>query len=605
MHSNSVRIHFILFISILSGCLLTFGLAQPFQWSEAYAPTVYQGGTINITRFSDVATFNPAYYNSADDIATIGAMIGGPNLVYRDWIGNRRFQREDGTWNLFWAKNIEEVLPNQEYIVTLREGWHWSDGESMDVEDVMAAYTIHGDSEVNSNIQTCTLVEDERVIYEKISQYEYRIKLPKPVVNAIAKADCGSLPAHIFMPVYEAEGAQGIEAFWGVDTDIENLVSGGPYILKELVPGERMVFERNPYYGEMVQAADGLPLPGPEHFVVHFVEDSNAELSLVITGKADYYYPEDVEKLVAINAAIRNGSIKGQLYTDLGQGKLVDFITYNFNHTNVCKAVMFRDVRFRQAMSMLINREELVEVALGGAGSPARDFTTSAAAPFGADFLGDLPFDPERGLELLASMGYTAEDSDGILMNPETECRVEFNLQFNSGNTRRNQEILLISETARNYGIKVNPLEVDFETWLHSFAGDNDYDLTGQRTVNYDAQIWGLAGGDFDSPSLPNVFGLQQNLNAWNKSKIDIEPWEIHLDRLTKQMDQTLDLDTRVAIYRQRAEIMREYLPLTPLVAPSFYFYTSLRNTWPVEALNAASIEAPYRPGTFFSLLMK
>lgn len=596
------RIQLLIIVLIFA---LSLALAQPFQWPEAYAATVYQGGTINATRYGDITTFNPAYYSAADDIATLGGTTGGPGLLYRDWVGNRRYQQDDGSWNMFWASNIEEVIPHQEYIITLREGWRWSDGDPMDVDDIMAAYIIHGDPEVNSNIQTCTTVEDELVQYEKISQYQYRIKLPKPIVNALSSADCGSLPSHVFMPVYEAEGAQGIQAFWGVDADISSLVSGGPYVIKELIPGERLIFERNPYYGEMVQAADGLPLPGPEKFIVHFVEDSNAELSLVITGETDYYYPEDVDKLVAISAAIRNGSINGQLYTNLGQGKLVDFITYNFNHADVCKALMFRDVRFRQAISMLINREELVEIALGGAGSPARDFTTSAAAPFGADFLGDIPFDPDRALELLASIGFTEKDVDGVLMNPRSNCRVEFNLQFNSGNTRRNQEILLISETAKKYGVKINPLEVAFETWLYSFAGDNDYDLTGQRTVNYDAQVWGLAGGDFDNPSLSNVFGLQQNLNAWNKSKIDIEPWEILLDRLTKQMNQTLDLDARVGIYRQRAEIMREYLPLTPLVAPDFYFYTSLRNIWPIEALNAASIEAPYRPGTFIALLMK
>lgn len=266
---------------------------------------------------------------------------------------------------------------------------------------------------------------------------------------------------------------------------------------------------------------------------------------------------------------------------------------------------MFRDARFRNAMSLLINREELVEGALGGAGVPAKDLSTKAASPFGAEFLGDFAFDPDRALELLADMGFTQEDDDGVLMNPETGCRVEFTLQFNSGNSRRNQEILLISQTVSNYGVKVNPLEVSSEIWLNSIKGGSDYDITGKRMVDYDAQIWGLAGGDFDNPSFGRVLGLQTHHNSWNKSKVDIAPWEIQLDRLTKQMSQTLDLDDRINIYHQRAELMREYLPLTPLVATNFHFYTSLRNTWPTEALDANAIEAPYRPGNFLSLLMK
>lgn len=600
-----MRFAFSIRFIVCSFLLLSLAIAQPFQWPEAYAPTVYQGGTINVARYRALSTLNPVYYTSSDDNAFLGGMMNGPRLLYRDWLGNFGYRQNNGEWNMFWAANIEEVIPNQEYVITLRDGWRWSDGDLMDVDDIMAAYTIKVDPDIASPKRGCAVIEGELVEYSKLSQYQYRIRLPKPIVNALAKADCGALPAHIFMPIYENEGVEGIKALWGLDADVSTLISGGPYVPKEFVIGERFVFERNPYYGEMVKAFDGTPLPGPEQLVINLVEDSNAELALVITGKVDYYYPRDIDQLASIKAAILNGSITGELYANLGESKSVDFISYNFNHTDVCKAVMFRDVRFRRAMSLLINREELVEGALGGAGVPAKDLSTKAAFPFGAEFLGHFAFDPDRALELLADMGFTSQDDDGILINPETGCRVEFTLQFNSGNSRRNQEILLIAQTARNYGVKVHSFEASSEVWLNSIKGGSDYDITGKRMVDYDAQVWGLAGGDFDNPSFARVLGLQTHHNSWNKSKIDIAPWEIQLDHLTKQMSQTIDLEDRITIYHQRAELIREYLPLTPLVATNFHFYTSLRNIWPIEALNANSIEAPYRPGNFISLLMK
>lgn len=599
-------------MSILRNSLLTFlcslalwSWAQPFRWPAEYAPTVNQGGTINVTIFGDITTLNPVLMSSATETSLIRSQISTPSLLYRDWLGSISYQT-DGEWNMLWAANVEEVIPNIEYIVTLKEGWKWSDGEIIDVDDVIAAQTIIADKEVESNRFGCTHVDNEPVQIEKLGQYQYRVKLPKAVVNALASAYCGTVPEHIYMPIYQAEGAAGIKALWGVDADVSTMVSGGPYVIKEFKAGERIVYERNPYYGEFVQAADGLPLPGPEGLVVTMVEDKNAQLARVITGQADYYYPTSIDELASINDALQKGAISGSLYANISPGKRVDFISYNFNHTDVCKATMFRDVRFRQAISTMIDRQRLVDTALGGLGVPSRGVvSTAAAAPFDAPFLKNFEFDMDAGLELLNQMGFSDYDSDGVLVNPDTGCRVEFDLQYNSGNNRRSQEAAVISQTLKDFGVKINPREVSSDIWLKSIKGDLDYDLTGQRSVDYDSQIWALVGGDVDSPTLSNAFGLQANLNSWNKSKVDIEPWEILLDRLTKQMDQTLVLEERVRVYEQRVNIMRQYLPVTPLISPGFHFYTNLSNVWPLEKMNAYSIEAPYRPGNFMALLMK
>lgn len=580
-------------------------MAQPFQWPEAYAATSRQDSIVNTGLSSDLTSFNVLLSVDAVTETLISNSLGGPTILYRDWAGNKRLQQDNGTWNMFWAQNIEEVTPYQEYIITLREGWRWSDGEIMDVDDIVATHTLQRDPATESENYDCSVIDDDPVGIEKISQYQYRITLPKPMVNSLGRTDCRIIPEHIYMPIYEAEGAQGVKSLWGVDSDVATIVSGGPYVIKELLPGERLVLEPNPYYGEQVKAADGSALPGAKEFIVHFVEDTNAELSLVITGRLDYFYPADIDQLASISAAIRNGSIDGKLYANLGPSTLVDMISYNFNNEDSCKSSMFRDVRFRQAMSLLINRQELVETALGGAGIAAKDILTSASLPFGAEFLGDFPFNPEAGLELLTAMGFTELNDDGILMNPETECLVDFTLQYNNGNTRRSQVAIFIAQSLSPYGVKITPRGATSEIWMGSIFGGKDYDRTGKRSVDYDAQIWALAAPDVDSPSLAAALTLQGNSNSWNKSKVDIAPWELQLDSLTKQMDRTFDFDKRVEVYRQRAELMREYLPFTPLIAPNFHFYTGLSNNWADESLDAISIDLPYRPGNFISLLMK
>lgn len=583
-------------LALLIGC---FGLAQaqPYTWPEAYLASSRPGGAVKETSFGDFTTLNPVLTSNATENAVI-TMYAGPPAVNRDWLGTRTFRLEDGSFNLFWAKEIEEVRPDQEYIVTVREGWRWSDGVEMTADDAIATWTVVGDPDVESNNYSCSVVGEEPIEFEKLGKYQYRFALPEPQVNALAANDCVTVnrlvPAHVFMPVYQAEGAAGVKRLWGVDTPPAQIVSGGPYTLSEFRPGERIVLTKNPRYGEFVRAADGSPATGPDTWTVTLTEDENAELALVTTGQASFYWPTSLDQVRAVRDAVDGGTIPGAFYPNIGPDTLVDFFFYNFNNTDPCKRAMFRERAFRQAISSLIDRQALIDAALGGLGFAAKDWQSEAAAPFNAPELPDFEYNPNAGVELLRSVGFTELGGDGVLQNPETGCRAEFTLQYNAGNNRRAQEVLVISQTLAPYGVKVNPREVSTEIWTGAWEG-----TSVPRPYDFDAMMGGLAGGDIDNPSFDNGLRVASILNGWNKDKASAEPWELTMDRLTVRMNNTLDLGERVALYNERAALMREYLPLTPLISPAFHFYHNLSNVWPEEALDATSIENPYRPGSF------
>ena len=598
--------------ALLTAAVLAGSLAgaQPFQFPENYAPTATPGGNVNETIFGDFTTFNSAIIASANERAVV-AMTLPPDLVYRDWLGTRSFRNEQGEFNLLFASAIEEVRPEQEFVITLREGFTWSDGEPITADDFMTARTIKGDPDVQSNDYSSTVVGDteEPIVYERLGDYQFSVTLPAARVNAIFNVlTVGALPTHIYMPVYDEQGAEGVRALWSIDTPVDQLISGGPYVISEFRTGERIVLSKNPTYGENVQAADGSPLPGPDSWTVTFSEDSNAQVALVTTGQADFFWPSGLNDTQAIQQAVQGGSIGGQFFANIGPSGAVDFITYNFNSTDECKRTMFRAPEFRQAISTMIDRDALVQAAVGGLGYPAIDYGGGeASAPFDAATLEPFEFNPDAGLELLASIGFTEEGQDGVLRNPDTDCRVSFTLQFNEGNDRRAQLAQVTAQTLAEYGVEVNARQVSTDIWSQSIdAGfTNPEDESAGREVDYDAQIWGLAGGDVDNPSSVNVLGLAELLNAWNKSTTDVQPWEISMDRLSRRMDRTLELDERVAVFDERAELMREYLPMTPLIQQAFSFYTNLGNTWPEESLDANSIESPYTPGNYRDNVVK
>ena len=590
---------------LLSLVLMAFAsaaLAQPLASPENYAATATQGGGISEYLFQDITTLNPIISSSAGEVALMG-MYAGPGIVGRDWIGTRTFKNEDGSYNtdLGWASEVEEVVPDKEFVITLREGWQWSDGTEMTVDDVIASTTIVADPAVESNYYSlCVIGENEEPVeFEKLSDYQYRATLPVAQVNGIINAQCAPIvPAHIFMPAYEADGAEGVKALWGVDTDPSEIVSGGPYMLSEFRPAERVVFEKNPTYGEFSTAADGSPLPGPDNWTVTLVEDQNQVLAAAVTDQTSFYYPSDLDQVRAMQEAVDGGTIGGNFLPNIGPGKLVDFMTYNFNNTDECKRTMFRNPTFRQAIAIMIDRDALVDAALGGLGFPAVDYRSVALEPFVSN---NEPFEyaPEEGAEMLAAIGFSETDSDGVLINPDTGCRAEFELSFNSGNDRRSQSALVIAQLLEPYGVAVNPREVDTATWGDSIDGTSvEYEEAGnQRRVDYDAVIWGLAGGDIDNPSFSNGIPPGTNLNSWNKSTEDVEAWELLLAELDKQIEAELDLDARVALYQEQAEILREFLPMTPLISPAFHIYTDMGNVWPDESINALTAESPYIPG--------
>ncbi len=585
-------------LGIAAAALISVGLAQPFQYPPEYAATINLGGELNYALFGDTLTLNPVLTSSAQEANLIG-YYSGPGLGYRDWLGNRSFKDADGNWNVSWASSIEEEVPNRQFLVTVRQGWMWSDGVEMTVDDLIAAYEIIGDPDVASNAFACAYVEDDPVTWEKIDDYTIRIFLPGDWVNSLVVKNCGTVPAHIFMPVYEAEGAAGIQALWGVDTPLDQLVSGGPYILSEFSQGERMVFDKNPMYGDFVQAADGTPVPGPDRITVTFAEDANALLALAVTGQSSFYYPGTLDQVRAMQDAVQSGAIQGTLYANLGPDKLVDYVTFNFNSTDECKSNMFKETAFRQAFSVIVDRQAAIEVALGGFGFPGKDYSSAAVAPFYPEDMPEIEFSPEQATTLLRSIGFTEFGSDGVLRNPDTGCRVAFDLTYNTGNNRRAQTAQVIAQTAAEYGWAINAREVDSGTWAGAITG-----TSLPRDVDYDANIWGLAGGDIDNPASPNVLALGVNLNAWNKSTTDVQAWEILLDRLTKDMGAELDLGRRIEIYMRRAELMREFMPMVPLISPAFHFYFNMDNVWPREAMDAASIDSPnYRPGNFTEVL--
>lgn len=137
----------------------------------------------------------------------------------------------------------------------------------------------------------------------------------------------------------------------------------------------------------------------------------------VQSGQLDYADKFAQADLPVLKAGEAAGNYTTMLYTaDLGA-----IVKYQFNITVADDALrpIFNDVRFREAMSLAVNRQEINDTIFFGLGVP-RQWGVSSKSPFYEDWMGEYnaAYDVDKANALLDEMGLT-KGADGIRVRPD------------------------------------------------------------------------------------------------------------------------------------------------------------------------------------------
>lgn len=148
-----------------------------------------------------------------------------------------------------------EISPDQRTITyKLRKGLKWSDGVPMTVDDVVFYYNsiLFNEKIPNSSVDLFRI--GEKGLFPTVRQVDDRrveFVSPEPFAPLLRFAGGSVLPKHTlekYVTQVDGKGVPLIASIWGTDTDPKQLVGNGAYVLKSYEPGQRMMFERNPYY---------------------------------------------------------------------------------------------------------------------------------------------------------------------------------------------------------------------------------------------------------------------------------------------------------------------------------------------------------------------
>ncbi len=345
----------------------------------------------------------------------------------------------------------------------LRKGHKWSDGEPFTAEDV--EYWYEGIT-LNPNViekpKDYALVGGEPMTVDVLDPQTVRFNLPAPkpglLVHFANSYAQGFQPKH-FLGQFDPEissdanekakamgfenGYEVISAYYGnsdwTDTPTPMLccpdkVAKMPkdtmptleshILIAESTEGRHLV--ANPYFHQVDTAGNQLPYVSEQDEI--FVNEDEVRLLKLVNAEA--HFKAQSLQLSTAPLLLENQE-KGNYTVHLKPEITISTFAFNVTHEDLAKRKAFGDLRFRQAMSVAINREEINETAFFGLGEAKQYVGFSPAPPFVEDKWKQhyAQYDPALANRLLDEMGMKDTDGDGFreLQNGE---KLVVNLQF-------------------------------------------------------------------------------------------------------------------------------------------------------------------------------
>ncbi|MEM7736052.1 MAG: ABC transporter substrate-binding protein [Deinococcota bacterium] len=466
--------------------------------------------------------------------------------------------------------------------VTLRDGLMWSDGTPITLDDYLLTYQIETDPELDGPHYDGWFIDDAPIMVE--ANGERGLRFTFPTADRIAFTIVGThipTPSQIFADVYAEGGADAVEAILGTETDPSELVFSAPWVLSEYVPDERLIFTRNPHFGEWNVDESGNPLPYiSERSEV--IADQAAQLNLYLAGEIDVYAPANLDEVGAINVAALNGDIDATILENVSPSRSSSFYSFNWNlASDPFKESVFRDVRFRKAMSHLTDREAIVELVNGGAAAPAYSNVYQVLDFWYNPDVTKYEFDPEAALALLADMGFTEMNDDGFLIDAEGN-ELGFTLATNAGNANREQTIQIIADTMREFGINVEPTTLDFNLLVDQLLSEGD-------DRPWESILLSLSGGSRDWPFGTNSYTCTGNLHMYNRSGECLTPEETRVEELFFEGRSTLDSARAQEISYELQDTFAALQPMVYTVSPLVHYswLNEVGGNYPDELINS------------------
>jgi ABC-type transport system substrate-binding protein len=359
---------------------------------------------------------------------------------------------------------------------------------------------------------------------------------------------------------YKGVSPQLFDQIWSIQEAREHperIVGLGPFIFKSYDPQRRVVLERNLAYWKLDEK--GLQLPYLDRLVLTVTPSANTALARFQNGEIDMLEPRarDWAALQSEAASKRWQLLPEKIEQEPERTPIAlrdEFLAFNFDAQDETLKKIFRDVRFRQAISHATDRRRLIQEVYAG-----------LALPVNSD---DPEFSLDKAKSLFEAMGLKDTNTDGFRERHDGKP-IKISLLVNKENEERAQIAEIYAETLKTLGIQVTVQSTEFDQWVQAV-------LSGQ----FEAALVGLSRSS-DVYFTTNFRKSDGPLHFWHRSA-QAEPleWEVQMDHVLEQARLTEDDTVPEELYRKIRAIETENQPVVFTVIPYYLvvFHRSIAN---------------------------
>lgn len=366
----------------------------------------------------------------------------------------------DGTIVAGLASHWQILDSGGRYLFQLQHGVQFHDGSDFDADDVVFSLSRAGASD-SVNPQKANFAVIKRVA--AIDRLTVEVELQRPDGNFLFTL---------------AGGDAVMVAKDNFANNARHPIGTGPFRFLRWRRGDRIELLRNPdYWGRAAQ------LP---RATFKFISDATAAYAAMMSGNLEVFYNfPGAENLVKF---ANNPAFKVLIGDSQGE------VILAINH----QQPPFEQLLVRKAISLAINRQDLIDGAMYGYGTPIGSHF-SPQSPDYLDLTGLSGYDPQESRRLLAAAGYPDGFTASLKLPPPLYAR-------------RSGEI--IASQLRQVGIRVKISYVEWAQWLEEVYHNKDYQLTiVAHTEPLDIGIYARSDDyyfQYDNPQFRQLFGQWQ-----------------------------------------------------------------------------------------------
>ncbi len=445
----------------------------------------------------------------------------------------------------------------------LREGLRFSDGSPFDAHDVVHTFELLKDPELASPVADAFRLEQGGIEVRAVSPYKVSILFPDAVAGVERLFDP--------LPILSSRSPAPMRA------------TLGPFQIEEYKPGAYVQLKRNANYWRTGDG--GRRLPYLDSVRLEIVKTPQLELLRFTRGQLDLIQslePQAYERIAATNK---------QIARDAGASLDAEFLWFNLKPSAPLPEgpkQWFASADFRKAISLAINRDDLVRVVYRGYARPAiGPISPTNRFWFNADL--DVSAYNLAAAEALLRKGGFRKAGEQLV--DSIGRPVEFSIITNAGNEARSRMAAMIQFDLKKLGVRLNVVTLDFQSLIERIA----------QTSDYETCLLGFVNVDLDPSAQMNVWLSSARNHPWNPAQeTPATPWEARIDELMLVQAKSTDREQRRKAFHEVQKIVQEQAPIVYLVHKNSLAAVSprLRGVrpgvlWPNVIWNIEEIQKP------------